>query len=83
MAAAKVTGPVPVTFVISHAQMGGSERYLELLLERLEPGWVRGVVSLQDGPFVKRLSERGIRVDVVETGPRLSILPAALRMRRL
>src|SRR2546423_5193610 len=83
MAAARVTAPVPVTFVVSHAQRGGSERYLEWLLERLEPGWVGGVISLADGPLVDRLRSRGMRVDVVETGPRLSMIPAAVRMRRL
>ena len=82
-AAAQVAEPVPVTFVISHAQSGGSERYLELLVERLEPGWVRGFLSLQEGPFVERLRERGIPVDVVDTGARLSMLPAALRVRRV
>ena len=52
MARSPVAGPVPVTFVISHALSGGSERYLELLLDHLAPAWVHGVVSLQDGPFV-------------------------------
>jgi glycosyltransferase involved in cell wall biosynthesis len=83
MAAAQVDDAVPVTFVISHAQSGGSERYLELLVERLEPGWVRGILSLQRGPFVDRLRERGIPVDVVETGARLSMLPAARGVRRV
>jgi glycosyltransferase involved in cell wall biosynthesis len=83
VAAAGVAGPVPVTFVISHALSGGSERYLELLLERLDPAWVHRVISLQDGPFVARLRERGLDVDVVETGARLSMLPSALRVRRL
>ena len=82
-AATRVAGPVPVTFVISHALSGGSERYLELLLERLERGWVHGVLSLQDGPFVERLRERGFEVDVVETGARLSMLASAVRVRRL
>jgi glycosyltransferase involved in cell wall biosynthesis len=78
-----VTDPVPVTFLISHAQRGGSERYLELLLDRLEQGWLRSVISLQAGPFVDRLRSRGLTVEIVETGPRLSMLPAALRVRRL
>jgi len=83
MARAPVAGPVPVTFVISHALSGGSERYLELLLDHLDPGWVHGVVSLQDGPFVARLRASGFEVHVVETGARLSMLGSALRLRRL
>ena len=83
MARSPVAGPVPVTFVISHALSGGSERYLELLLDHLAPAWVHGVVSLQDGPFVPRLRASGFEVEVVETGPRLSMLASALRVRRL
>ncbi|MFL5781293.1 MAG: glycosyltransferase family 4 protein [Thermoleophilaceae bacterium] len=83
MAAAGVDEPVPVTFVISHALSGGSERYLELLLDHLEPAWVRAIVSLQDGPFVARLRAGGYRVEVVPTGARLSMLRSAWRLRRL
>ena len=83
MAHSPLAGPIPVTFVISHALSGGSERYLELLLDHLESGWVHGIVSLQDGPFVARLRASGFEVEVVETGPRLSMLPSALRLRRL
>jgi glycosyltransferase involved in cell wall biosynthesis len=83
MAAARVAGPVPVTFVVSHAGTGGSERYLELLLDFLEPAWVGGVISLSDGPFVPRLRAAGHPVAVVETGRRLSMLASALRIRRL
>ena len=32
-----VNASVPVTFVSSHAQLGGAERYLETLTDRLEP----------------------------------------------
>src|SRR5262249_38543235 len=74
---------VPVTFLSSHAQLGGSERYLELLLDRLGPDWVHGVVSLEDGPFVGRLRARGHPVLVLPTPARLGILPAAWRLRRL
>jgi glycosyltransferase involved in cell wall biosynthesis len=83
VAAARVDGPVPVTFVISHALHGGSERYLELLLDHLDPGWVHGVVSLQDGPFVERLRSSGYDVAVIETGARLSMLTSARRLGRL
>jgi glycosyltransferase involved in cell wall biosynthesis len=83
MATARVDDAVPVTFVISHALSGGSERYLELLLDHLEPAWVRAIVSLQDGPFVPRLRAGGYRVEVVPTGARLSMLRSAWRLRRL
>ena len=83
MARGAVAGPVPVTFVISHALSGGSERYLELLLDHLEPAWVHGVISLQDGPFVARLRASGFDVQVIDTGARLSMLHSAVRVRRL
>ncbi|HKP89338.1 MAG TPA: glycosyltransferase family 4 protein [Thermoleophilaceae bacterium] len=83
MAATGVDEPVPITFVISHALSGGSERYLELLLDHLEPAWVRSIVSLQDGPFVARLRAGGYRVDVIPTGARLSMVHSAWRLRRL
>jgi glycosyltransferase involved in cell wall biosynthesis len=83
VAAAGVDEAVPITFVISHALSGGSERYLELLLDHLEPAWVRTIVSLQDGPFVARLRAGGYRVEVLPTGARVSMLPSAWRLRRL
>jgi glycosyltransferase involved in cell wall biosynthesis len=75
--------PVPVTFVSSHAQAGGAEHYLELLLGSLDRRWVRGVVALQEGPFVERMRSLGFDVDVVDAPARLGILPAALRLRRV
>ena len=83
MAEAAVDAAVPVKFVLSHALSGGSERYVELLLDHLDPEWVRGVVSLGDGPFVGRLRAGGYRVDVVPTGRRASMLRSAWRLRRL
>jgi glycosyltransferase involved in cell wall biosynthesis len=80
--AAAALSPVRVTFVSSHAHGGGSERYLELLLGELGPDWVAGVVALQDGAFASRLRELGYDVDVIPTGARLGVLPAALRLRR-
>jgi glycosyltransferase involved in cell wall biosynthesis len=74
---------VPVTFVVSHAQSGGSEHYLELLLDFLEPAWVHGVISLDEGPFVARLRAAGHAVAVVPTGRRGSMLASAVRVRRL
>jgi glycosyltransferase involved in cell wall biosynthesis len=75
-------GAVPVTFVSSHALLGGSERYLELLLEGLGRDWVAGVVALQDGPLCGRMRAAGHRVDVVETGTRLGLLAGAWATRR-
>lgn len=75
--------PVRVSFVSSHALGGGSERYLELLLDRLEKEWVSGLVLLQDGPFTARLRELGHELEIVHTPRRAGILPAALRLRRV
>ena len=47
--------PVPVAFVSSHSYRGGSERYLTLLLERLEPAWISTVVCLDEGPLAAEL----------------------------
>ena len=74
--------PVAVSFVVSHARLGGAERYLELLLDGLGPEWVRDVVCLGDGPFVGRLRDRGHAVFVVPAGRSLGLLPAAWRLRR-
>src|SRR5688572_18732276 len=74
--------PVAVSFVVSHARLGGAERYLELLLDGLGPEWVHDVVCLGDGPFVARLRERGHRVDVVPAGRRIGLLAGAWRPRR-
>ena len=38
---------VPVAFVSSHARRGGSERYLALLLEHLDPACISTVVCLR------------------------------------
>jgi len=75
--------PPGVTFVSSHAQLGGSERYLELLLGELEPAWISGVVSLREGPFVERLDSLGYDVDVVPTPARAGMLRAAAELRRV
>jgi len=75
---------VPVAFVSSHAGRGGSESYLNLLLEYLKPAWISTVVCLQDGPQVDELRSRGLPVEVVSTGTRFpQILAAAWRLRRL
>jgi glycosyltransferase involved in cell wall biosynthesis len=72
--------PVPVTFVSSHAALAGSEVYLERLMQALGSGWVRGVICLEDGPFVGRLGDLGIPVEVVPTPARLGILAASRRL---
>jgi glycosyltransferase involved in cell wall biosynthesis len=71
-----------VSFVVSHARLGGAERYLELLLDGLGSDWVRGTVCLADGPFVERLRGRGRAVEVVRTPRRLGMLVASWRLRR-
>jgi glycosyltransferase involved in cell wall biosynthesis len=75
---------VPVVFVCPYARLGGAERYLLLLLERLGASWIRDVVVLQDGPFVDRLREAGYRVTVIPTSARApGILRSAWALRRL
>jgi len=79
-----VTAPVPVTFVSSHARLGGAERYLETLIEHLEPGWLRGIVFLEDGPVVERFRANGLATQVLPTGRRgFAAAWSALRLRRL
>ena len=77
-----MTDPVAVTFVSSHARLGGEENYLLKLIEELGPAWVRNVICLEDAPFVERLRAEGIATEVIPTGPRLGIAPAAVRLRR-
>ena len=73
---------MPVTFVGSHARLGGSERALELLIGALGPAWVDRVVLLEDGPAADRLEALGARVEVVAAGRRGGLLTAAWRLRR-
>lgn len=78
-------GPEPavaVTFVGSHAELGGSERYLELLLEALGADWVDRVVTLADGPAAARLRDRGVAVEILPTGRRAGLITGAWRLRR-
>jgi glycosyltransferase involved in cell wall biosynthesis len=77
-------GAVPVAFVSSHAFRGGSERYLAMLLEHLEPAWISMVACLQEGPLADELRRVGIRVEVISTGSRSThVLAASWRLRRL
>ena len=80
-----MTDPVRVAFVSSHAQLGGSERYLTHLLEGLGPDWIAEVVTLESGPFfdqVAGLLGRPPRIVPTGRGPG-SILLAAWRVRRM
>jgi glycosyltransferase involved in cell wall biosynthesis len=74
--------PVPVTFVGSHARLGGSEQALERLLATLGPEWVDRVILLEDGPAVRRLAALGARVEVLPSGTRAGLVTAAWRLRR-
>jgi glycosyltransferase involved in cell wall biosynthesis len=76
-----VTDPA-VTFVSSHARLGGEENYLLKLIEGLGPGWTRNVICLEDAPFVERLRLEGVPTEVIPTGPRLGIAPSAVKLRR-
>ena len=72
---------VRVSFISSHAQLGGAERYLELLIGELGPEWVAGAVSLQDGPFVPRLRAVAPALQVIPAPARAGMLITALRLR--
>lgn len=76
------SGHPSICFVSSHAKDGGSERYLERLLDGLGGlggEWVSSVVALEQGPLATRIPG----VVVIETGPRpLDIVRSARRLRR-
>ncbi len=75
--------PLPVSFVSSHAKFGGSERYLETLLEQLGHQWVAQVISLEEGPSAARLFELGYPLEVIPTSGRWAdLLRSAWRLRR-
>ena len=76
-----MTAPLQVAFVSSHAGDGGSERFLEQLLEELGDSVAQNVVVLQDGPLVDRLRRHD--PIVVRTGTRLGLLTGAARLRRV
>lgn len=80
--AAAHDGAVPITFVSSHALHGGAELNLQRVIERLGPGWVRGIVVLADGPLVELLRRLGHPLAVIPTPARLGMLVAAWRLRR-
>src|SRR5215210_6713948 len=74
---------LPVSFVSSHATFGGSERYLETLIEQLGSAWIAQVVTLEEGPLAARLRDLGYPLEVLPTSGRwASILWSAWRLRR-
>ncbi len=70
-------------FVSSHAELGGSERYLEQVLAHLPPEMVAGVVVLEDGPYVERFAAAGHRVWLVPAGGKSGVLKGVPRLARL
>jgi glycosyltransferase involved in cell wall biosynthesis len=79
----RMNDAVAVTFVSSHARLGGEENYLSRLLDELGPAWVREVVALEDAPFVERLRAKGLPTQVIPTSARApGILRSALKLRR-
>ncbi len=76
--------PVRVTFVSAHANQGGVERYMSLLLESLDPAWVDRIVFLGRGALADRLRGDGLAVAEVPTAGRaVSIVRSAWRVRSL
>ncbi len=73
---------VSVAFVSSHAQMGGSELYLERMLESLGPQWIHTVICLEAGPFAERLERLGYAPCVIPAPARAGMVLTALRLRR-
>ena len=77
------TDPVRVTFVSSYGRLGGSEIYLERLLDRIPAASITQVVSLGEGPLIDRLSTNGIPVETIDTSGRArSIVASARRLRQ-
>jgi glycosyltransferase involved in cell wall biosynthesis len=74
---------VPVAFVSSHSFRGGSERYLALLLGRLEPDWISTVVCLDEGPLADELRSMALPVEVIASGTGAGdVFAAARRLRQ-
>ena len=71
-----------VLFVSSHAELGGSERYLLDLVSHLEDDEVEGVVSLADGPAVDRFRGARFRVEVIPTSGAISSILRSSRVLR-
>jgi glycosyltransferase involved in cell wall biosynthesis len=73
--------PLRVAFVSSHSGDGGSERFLEQVLDHLDEDVEPSVVLLQDGPLAARLHRHA--PVVVPTGTRVGLLTGAARLRRV
>ena len=71
---------VPITFVSSHAHLGGEERYLLTLLEELGPDWIQEVIVLDEGPLLELL--QNYPVTVIPTSRRAGIAVSGWRLRR-
>jgi glycosyltransferase involved in cell wall biosynthesis len=73
-----------IAFVSSHARHGGSEHYFATLLEALDPGSIKEVVVLEQGPLVEEIERLGRRPTIIPTSHRpTGIFRSALRLRRL
>lgn len=69
--------PVVVAELAGSAQYGGGERYLELLIERLDRTRFQPIlICPEPGPFVELMRKRGVPTRVVHLAPLVN--PAAL-----
>lgn len=75
--------PVVLAELAGSAGYGGGERYLELLLDRLDHAQYRALlICPEPGPFVGRMQERGVETHLVHLAPLFN--PIALwRLTRL
>jgi len=74
---------LPVTFVSSHSRLGGSEKYLQMLIASLERAWVGEIFCLEQGHLVQSLKGQGLPIEVVDTtGSLRSLAQAARTLRR-
>ena len=73
----------PITFVASHARLGGQVTHLVNLLRALDPALVRGVIMLEDGPTLPELRAAATDVRVVPTGARAGLVSGVLRLRKV
>lgn len=72
-----------VLFLSSHAQLGGSERYLELVLSHLPREWICGVICAEPGPLRERLEAQGHVVETIDAHGKVRIPRAAFKLRTL
>jgi glycosyltransferase involved in cell wall biosynthesis len=74
---------VQVCFLASNAQLGGTELFLDSLLDALGPEWIGEVLVLGEGPFAARLRDHGIAAKQIRCGRRAGLLSGAFRVRRI